>query len=433
MLTNIKQILTEIDGMSGWKVTEGTTSSKELFFVKDKLDMNRGKDVKYYEITVYKAFEENGKKYMGSSSVKVADNMMIDEIKERIENALYAASFVKNEYYPLVKKSDKTFPILQSSLEGDALAHAEKLVKAAYKHNGIEECHVNSLELFINEKTNRLVTSEGIDYTFKGYGGEIEVITDCSLGEPVEIFNDILFADLCETQIEDEIKEQLIKTRERSEAEQVKLMEDVDVIISGGDLAAFFDFYVDQANAQLVYEKISKAAIGENIQGEAIKGDKINIVLDPFMPNSTASRPFDADGVVLEPIRIYEDGVVKTFHGSNRFASYLGIEATGSIGNVSVLGGQYKESELKAKPHVELVTFSDFQMDTLTGDFGGEFRLGRYFDGEKTTPITGGSIMGNIFKMQKELYFSQEVEQHNNFKGPKVVLFKHMTVSGQVE
>jgi len=51
--------------------------------------------------------------------------------------------------------------------------------------------------------------------------------------------------------------------------------------------------------------------------------------------------------------------------------------------------------EMHAVPYIEPVMFSDFRLDSMTGDFGAEVRLAYYFDGKNVTPVTGGSISGS--------------------------------------
>lgn len=86
--------------------------------------------------------------------------------------------------------------------------------------------------------------------------------------------------------------------------------------------------------------------------------------------------------------------------------------------------------ELKMEPHIEAAAFSDFSVDTITGDFCGEIRLAWFYDGDKTVPVSGGSISGNIKELQKELYLSKERYKDNNFEGPKAIKLVNVTVSG---
>ena len=55
--------------ISDYSITEQQRSSAELFFIKKQLDMRRVKDTHEYSVTVYNVFEEDGKKFRGSSTV----------------------------------------------------------------------------------------------------------------------------------------------------------------------------------------------------------------------------------------------------------------------------------------------------------------------------------------------------------------------------
>ncbi len=62
-------------------------------------------------------------------------------------------------------------------------------------------------------------------------------------------------------------------------------------------------------------------------------------------------------------------------------------------------------------------------MNEMTGDFGGEIRLGNYFDGNSIIPVSGGSISGNIKDAQKTMLFSLETNQIDNYICPKAIKF----------
>ena len=85
---------------------------------------------------------------------------------------------------------------------------------------------------------------------------------------------------------------------------------------------------------------------------------------------------------------------------------------------------------MRSEPYLEVVNFSDFQMSAETGNFGGEIRLAFLYDGEKVTPITGGSINGNILEAQKHLVFSKEMQTEKDFEGPKAVCVGKVNVAG---
>ena len=73
---------------------------------------------------------------------------------------------------------------------------------------------------------------------------------------------------------------------------------------------------------------------------------------------------------------------------------------------------------MKKEKYLHIVNFSDFQMDSLSGRFGGEFRLAYYFDGEKTQPVTGGSVSGSILELSDNIHLSSETQKIKGFEGP---------------
>jgi PmbA protein len=190
------------------------------------------------------------------------------------------------------------------------------------------------------------------------------------------------------------------------------------VLLTGEGAKGLFDFYNTQANGKFVFEGISTAKVGESIQGENIKGDIISIKLVPFIENSSESAAYDNDGLPLSTVNLIENGILKSYWGNIQYSHYMDIKPTGNIRNVVVEGGSKSIAEFKKEPYLELVSFSNFQMDPFTGDFGGEVRLGWYFDGDKTVPVTGGAVTGNIKDVQKEMYLSKEIQIDNNFIGP---------------
>ncbi|MBR3470486.1 MAG: hypothetical protein IKH28_12480 [Lachnospiraceae bacterium] len=52
------------------------------------------------------------------------------------------------------------------------------------------------------------------------------------------------------------------------------------------------------------------------------------------------------------------------------------------------------------------------------------------FDGEKVTPVTGGSINGSIIDSQTNMHFSKEIQKSANFVGPYAMCFEDVSVAG---
>ena len=426
MKENIINLLKENKEISAYSVVFSDTTSKEAFFVKDKLDMNRAKDVFHTLATIYKDFEEDGKKYRGSASIKISPQNSEDEVREKIKNAVFAAGFVKNEWYPLpamCKDADNKIS-LASPLES-----LLKMQKSVYSEK-VEGANINSCEFFASNYVVEVVNSEGLDVVFSKCKNEFEVITEARGEEEVEIYGYEAQGEVCEDSIKAIVKEQLQHTAERAVAKKAQAIPCINVILTDDSVETFFSFYKTQSASSFVYGGQSSAKIGEAFQ-KNVKGDAVSITLDPAMKGSPYSSKYDSSGCKLEKTVIFDKGVVKTYHGGTRFAHYLGIKATGDIENMDVaIGSLSYEKDMKAKPYVEILMFSDFFMDSTTGNFGGEFRLARWFDGKETHIITGGSISGNVFKVQNEMYFSKEAMQRGGYKGPKSILLPNMEIVG---
>ena len=78
------------------------------------------------------------------------------------------------------------------------------------------------------------------------------------------------------------------------------------------------------------------------------------------------------------------------------------------------------------------MAFSDFQMDTMSGHFGGEIRLAYWFDGKETRIVTGGSVNGSIMDCCGKLRFSLERYSGATYQGPLAVLMPGVPVAGTV-
>ncbi|HEX7715593.1 MAG TPA: metallopeptidase TldD-related protein [Bacillota bacterium] len=432
MIERIQTLLHENPEISGFKIIEELTDSFELFFIKKELDISRAKQVQHYLITVYKDFAADGTSFKGSATVAVHPTMSDAELRVVLNEAAISAGLVKNKFYPLVKPSGLKFSPEPSHFAGQPpAAWLSRLAQAVFQNDNYREGWLNSAEIFLNQVRLHLVNSEGIDLTRESYRADLEAIATWREGaSEIELFRELKFAEWNPDAIGGAIDQLLKHAKERALAQPTPGLKKHTVLLTGEPVREFFQYYYTQTSAQSVYEGVSTLRSGESIQGAEIRGDRISFRLDPCLAGSTASAPFDEDGIPLEPVVIAEEGRLLRYWGDQRHSYYLGLNPTGRIRNMAVEGGTQTLTTLKREPYLELVAFSDFQMDTLTGDFGGEIRLGWYFDGERTIPITGGSISGNIREIEAEMYLSKELQQENEFVGPKTVKLPGVTVTG---
>jgi len=432
MIDRIKGILNEIDGITAWKIIEVSKTSEELFFIKKKLDMNRSIDIHIYDVTIYVEFEEDGKSYLGQSRTEISATMTDEDIKAIFEDVKLGASFVKNQFYELVEPSEEASVIMDSSFsEGELMDYMPLLAKAVYGPDIHEAGGINSCEIFLNRHSNRFVNSKGINVSYTTYTSMVEVITEWNDGEePVELYEFMNLGDYEPNLITEKVTGMIEQSKLRAHAKPAPTLSDMNVILSGEAVKEFLEYYVVKANAQSIYEKTSNFEIGQSVQGADITGDQLQVELLPSLEGSSKSRPYDEDGFLLKPLTLIKDGVLQTYYGSKQYTYYLDIEPTGLLRNARFACGDMTYDRMKNEPYIELISFSNFQMNPLTGDFGGEVRLANYYDGEKIVAITGASISSNISVVQGNMKLSKEIMKIDNYEGPGFIYFKGLDIAG---
>ncbi len=422
MLERIVESLRTV-GVADWKVIEKSVESKELFFIRKTLDMNRAKKVTKYELTVYKNFEESGKRFMGSSTVQIHPTMTDGEVKASIERALFSAGFVKNEPYPIAQPVKKDLRDPSNAFDG-----LDGIIDAVFVEE--KKAWINSAEVFLNVESTRILNSKGLDVAYDRERLEIEFVTTCKGDEEVELYWDLKTSDLSPEIISEKITEALDVTTERSIAKPTPKVKDLPVILDEDGTMEFLSYYLEQSSAMNVYEHMSTAKIGDMLQGDH-KGSPVTLSVDPSIEGSYFSRPFDEDGLELRRVVVIDRGTLVAHWGNLRFSHYLGTKPTGNVTNFTVEPGRKTIDELKKGKHIELKTFSDFQMNTLTGDFAGEIRLGWYRDGNgNETAITGGSLSGNVRDVQERMELSKETIREGNYSGPKALKIHGAKIAG---
>ena len=92
----------EESGASDFVIRTTSTVSREAFFIGQKLDMGRAKNVTHTVVTVYVDSED--KKFRGSATKEIHPTSTPEEMKREVEAAIFAAGFVKNPWYPVVEE-----------------------------------------------------------------------------------------------------------------------------------------------------------------------------------------------------------------------------------------------------------------------------------------------------------------------------------------
>ena len=439
-------------------IREVEISRVEDYCILKQSEMKREIEVAELHLTLYVTFAEtdgNGQeiRYRGSYNTEIHPGTTAGELRGIIENGVYAAGFVKNPWFPLVVPTEGRANDAESGSAKQAVHAGEEDAEAGVFDAGkalrelkdafyLNDCHENGRlsygEFFISMKKTRILNSSGVDVSYSTNTAFVETAVHWRNegGSEIEItdsFNFSLAADTrpaCEL-IENRIAQLFAVAKEKSSAKPTPAVADTNILLTGDCLVEFFDYYRYASHAQFIFQHLSTYKEGQQVQGVAGgEGDRLRLTLEPMMEGSPHSRPYDDDGLPVKSHVIIDDGKLLKYCGDTRFSSYVGVEPTGGIRNIHISGGTASTDDLRREPYLELISFSSFQVHPITGDIVSEIRLGFYFDGEKTVPVTGGSISGNISRVHDTMRMSAEERQYGYYRGPATVCIRGASISG---
>ena len=425
MIERIKNALSRC-GITVWRINERVDETTELFFVKKQLDTRRSKDTRKYTVTVFRDVDgPEVKPLRGFTQVQLIASMDDDQIDKELAGAFYAAQFAANPYYDLPDpvrepRKEKTGELAEAPLAQSA----GRMARALFAADVHADAFVNSAEVFAGRRADRIVSSAGTDVSFTDAWVNGEFVVQCKAPEDVEMFHQFEYDALDEAALTAKVAEALTFVRDRARAQKVLKSGRYDLVLSGNQVAALLDYYPTRASAHMVYAKYSTWQRGEDVQGET-EAERLALTLRAYHPYSVEGIPS------LEPLPLLEDGKLLAYHGANRFCRYLGVKPTGEYNKLSCANGTVDFAELKKGPCLWAVDFSDFQMDAMSGHFGGEIRLAYLVEADGTvTPVTGGSVNGSILEAQKAFAFSTQRYVTARYDGPYAVRLRDVSIAG---
>lgn len=419
----IKKIIKALNKkeVSAYRIIETVSKTVEEFFVLQNLETTRQTETLEDHVTVYKEFEEDGKKYLGASNFIISHNVSQKELEGLIEEALFASSFVKNEYYELVKGTTKKNYKAKNQPENpfELLQNIAKI----FIDSSNDKCKFNSLELFYNEVETHIVNSNGVDYKKNTFTVQVEAIPSYKdANTKTELYRMFKYDNIDFDKIKEDSKNAIHDVLLRSQAVKNEGSKKVNVILKDEHVKDLFRELISTYNYPSVYHKSNFKSIGEEVQDNPVC--KMNISLKP----SSKADYFDSEGILLKESELIKDGVLKAYYGPNRFAYYLGVEPTGSLNTIKLGKGTKSVEKFKKEPYIEIIDLSGIQLDLYAGYIGGEVRLANYFDGQNTYPISGFSFSGNLNECVNSFELSKETTTIQGYEGPKYVLLKQFEI-----
>ncbi|MFW5747142.1 MAG: metallopeptidase TldD-related protein [Nanoarchaeota archaeon] len=296
--------------------------------------------------------------------------------------------------------------------------------------------NLNQIELHLSSSDAHLQNSRGVDVRTQKTNAFLQIVvtTEGSSGEQEYLYSQN-FGAL--KQIDPEQIAACCATMVRDQADAVTTKSfSGPVLLSGPALTEFFSPHIDlspliaHASARLAHMQLSSYRKGRPIL-KSTKGDRLTLISNPLIPFNPGSSRFDADGVPSRILTLVDRGMFCGWFASQRYAHYLDVPATGSLGCIQVGLGSRAESSLRDGCYAEVVSLSSFTPNSISGDFSAEVRLGYFHKNGKKYPFRGGLFSGNVFDLMKHVYFSNSPITADGYCGPSLVRFEKGIISGE--
>lgn len=316
---------------------------------------------------------------MGQASGEIQPSADFAEAEKQVSMLLGQTKLVKNLVYNLNTPSGAETDLRNektnvSLIAGDFIDTLKNIPET-------ETEDINSYEIFVNGKTRRYMNSNGIDITTNAPSSFIEVVVNARKDdEEIELYRSYTSGTCDRAYLTKDLTKALSYGKDRLLAEKTPDIKKSAVLFSTNDAVNIYSYFVDRVNARLAYSGISNPVVGEEIiKGAA--GDKITISTVKKLTNSSRNGDFDAEGAPIKEKVLIRGNVTETIIGPRQYSQYLGLEESFIPGNFVVDGGTRTDEEMRSGSVLEVVQFSDLQVDQMTGDVAGEIRLGYLHEG----------------------------------------------------
>ncbi|MBP3729673.1 MAG: hypothetical protein J6H18_05365 [Lachnospiraceae bacterium] len=423
MLQTVQTILKEM-APDAWRIEIQQEESAELFFVKRQLDTRRIKDIDRMRVTLFRDDELGNR---GFTDLNLTPGMKREEIRRQLEEGYYAASFAMNPGFAMPDPVQAEVPSPETPLVSRPLEEsAARATEALFGGDVHPQAFLNSAELFLTRTHTRILSSEGTDVSWTKGRLSGEFVAQCKTPEDVEIFRNFAYDELESEALTALVKETLSFAADRARAQKILKSGEYDLILTGNHVREIFDYYLSRASAQMIYPEYSSWKKGMLAQPSREEFEALDLEL-------VATEPFSFEGIPMKDRTLLDMGVLKSIPGNNRLCRYLDTEPTGEYRKLRCTnGGSCSWEELKKGPCLWAVTFSDFQMDAMSGYFGGEIRLAYLIDEEgNMTPVTGGSVSASILDTQDRILLCRERFSSSRYEGPYGIRLQGITVAGE--
>lgn len=440
--------------ISNWKVNSFENKKYNVYVESDyRIESILNSSRKEHIFTIYANFKND---LMGTNSFTLGESESVEKFKKELNDAIFICSQSKNKKYELPKKEDLNVDdsninysnFYSKKFEDDfnsnslALFYENKLnifkKLIDEKNDDNFRIKLNTIEFLNSFSNSSLKTSNQINKNTKKGSVYLEFVltvvntknNENSEYIVYENINDLYSFNFKEF-FEESINAAIIATKKST----------VDnftgkVILSNTACVDFFtpdltmNSLIGHCSSRLKFLGISKFEKNKQIINS--KKDKITIYSNSLLSENAASSAYDSDGISAKKTLLIENSIFKNYFASKQYADYLGIQATGPMGVIEIESGSKSYDKLFEDNDeiIEILSFSSFVPDLVSGDFSAEIRLGNKIINGKKTPFKGGLFSGNIFDLFEEVELSSEKIEKVGYLGPKTIKFHKGNIVG---
>lgn len=421
---NLQQLLGVLrsSGADAWEVADINEKGWEFYFIRHQLDQHRAKSVDSFNVKVYKNLE-NGE-LLGSASALVSPDASEEEMRRIVDGLCRDASYVRNPFYTLNKPVANKAAAEYVPMDMEAVC--DDFLKTMRSLPETETEDLNSYEIFVSEIRRRFLNSEGVDVTSVYPSSMVEAVVNARRdGHEIELYRMLKSGTCDREQLTKELSETLTYGRDRLVTIPTPALEKTDVVFATDPARELYCYFLSRLDASMVYRGMSDWKIGDAVAPESLTLQAVRT-----LPNSSWNTPYDEEGAPIRDLTLIDHGKAVSYWGTRQFSQYMKLDDSFDVYNFAVSGGTDSAADLRSGDYLEVVEFSDFQVDEITGDIAGEIRLAYLHQDGKVTPVSGGSVSGSMPELAKTMRFSKESRQYNCHLIPAVTRLKDVTVTG---
>ena len=413
----------------GWRLEQARTRSSQLYLARTEIEAIRHGDAESVRATIY--VERGGK--VGTAAVELEPGEEADAAR-KVSDALAQAASAEVDRYPLPGAAKLPAVAIE---DPDIARDPENVLERTYAQlidlaAAERNLRLASAEIFLDHEAIWLENSEGLraDRTGTRVTAEVVVI---GLGEnqsEAEVQGLRYRRRVQDLDLAEWVADLASQARDATRTRAVELA-GIPVVIVADSVSAFLQPFQSQSSAESAFQEVTTWKPGTVISAQPPKGDRLTLYADATLSYGNQSAPCDGDGVPAQRTLVIENGVLKQYWATARYAHYLKIPATGQFSNWAINGGSQSAAALLAGgPVLEVKRFSWLNPNGATGDFASEIRFGYLHRNGERIPVKGGSVAGNVFEAFADCQISRETRFMGDGQVPAAIRFHSLSTLG---